>query len=72
MSDLLAPVNVSQVPRTQEDRERDILYLLFELRTELRIQNQLLVEGLNLNADLDVMRDDPYYNSFIDEAEQEK
>jgi hypothetical protein len=39
-----------------------IFQLLSDLRTELRIQNALLLSGLNVKEDLDTMRKDGYYS----------
>ena len=41
---------------------QDILTLLFEIRMELRVLNTLIAETLNSRADLDQLRQDPYYN----------
>jgi len=61
MSDLIAPVAAKELPSL----DKDILTLLFEIRMELRIQNELLVAGLNLQrTDLDAYRKDPYYSGF--------
>ena len=64
MSDLIAPVAVKELPTLNQD----ILALLFEIRMELRIQNEILVESLNSRMELDKMRCDPFYNGFPGEA----
>lgn len=58
MSDLIAPIQVKELPSLNED----ILTLLFELRQELRILNTLIADGLNSRIDPEELRQDPYYN----------
>ena len=38
-----------------------IVDLLTDIRMEIRIQNQLLIEGLNMKSDLDQYRKDIFY-----------
>ena len=72
MSDLLAPVSLRSIPDTQEERERVRNDLLANILTELKILNLQLQVGLNSDIDVDLLRQDPYYNgSHEGGAEQE-
>ena len=61
MSDLIAPVDIRSIPRSEESYENQLLQLLTDLRTELRILNTQIQIGLNSTVDVDLLRKDPYH-----------
>ena len=61
MSDLIAPVDIRSIPKSEESYENQLLALLADVRTELRILNTQIQIGLNLTVDADLLRKDPYY-----------
>ena len=71
MSDLIAPVTTYPAFWSSEESVRkpedplavQILSVLREIRTELRILNASTQSGLNLQDDLDTARQDPYFNN---------
>lgn len=75
MSDLIAPVITKEAgfdttAGTSTEVAADfnsIIFLLHEIRTELRIQNYLIQQGLNLAFDdIDKLREDKYYSLSTD------
>ena len=61
MSDLIAPVDIRSIPKSEESYENQLLSPLTNIRTELRILNTQIQIGLNSTVDVDLLRQDPYY-----------
>ena len=61
MSDLLAPVDIRSIPAKEESYENQLLQLLRDIRTELRVLNTQIEFGLNSRINSDDLRKDPYY-----------
>ena len=71
MSDLIAPVTTQPSFWNPEGGQRNpddpltsqLLAVLKDIRTELRILNTSIQMGLNVKDDLDSARQDPYFNN---------
>ena len=61
MSDLISPVDIRSIPKAEESYENQLLQLLRNICTELRILNTQIQIGLNSTVDVDLLRQDPYY-----------
>ena len=63
MSDLISPVDIRSISPLEERYENQLLQLLRDIRTELRVLNTQLAVNLNSQIDSDQLRSDPYYNN---------
>ena len=63
MSDLIAPVDIHSIPKSEESYENQLLQLLRDIRTELRVLNTQLEINLNSQIASDDLRKDPYYSN---------
>ena len=61
MSDLIAPVDIRSIPKQEEEYELQLLQLLRDIRTELRVLNTQIEVNLNSSIASDDLRNDPYY-----------
>ena len=63
MSDLIAPVDIRSIPALEERYENQLLQILRDIRTELRVLNTQIEINLNSRVVSDDLRKDPYYSN---------